>query len=72
MEKGIKEDGSMKLRPVDDLSASSVNASCRAHEKLHHDGVDSLFMLVRMMVIMGVSGIGLITADIDAAFRRCG
>ena len=44
---GFKPDGSIKVRPIDDLSASKVNATTGVTEKLKYDSLDMFFELLR-------------------------
>ena len=39
----MKDDGSLKVRPIDDMSASGVNSATAATEKLKYDTIDMLF-----------------------------
>ena len=50
MEQGLKPDGSTKVRPVDDLSASGVNECTQPSDRIRHDGIDALFALAQEMV----------------------
>ncbi len=70
VEQGYNYDGiNLKLRAIDDLSRSLVNAITQASEKLHHDSIDALFKSVRWLVRTGRK-VQLWKADIDAAYRR--
>ena len=44
---GFKADGSLKVRPIDDLSASKVNSTAVVTEKLKYDSLDTFFELLR-------------------------
>ena len=46
---GLRDDGTIKIRPIDDLSASGVNAATFASEKLTNDGLDKLLEAMRRM-----------------------
>ena len=47
VEQGVKESGELKLRAIDDLSFSSLNAATQATEKLRCDTLDTLFEILR-------------------------
>ena len=47
VEQGVKESGELKLRAIDDLSFSSLNAATQATEKLRCDTLDGLFEVLR-------------------------
>jgi hypothetical protein len=49
VEQGLKDDGSLKVRPIDDMSASGVNAATAATEKLRYDTIDMLFETLRRL-----------------------
>ena len=71
VEQGInKLDGSVKIRPVDDFSASGVNSCCRPLERLSTEGLDRLFLVCRHLVDAGGCVPLLWKADIDSAYRR--
>ena len=67
---GEKDDGTIKLRAVDDFSACELNACCRPGERLITEGVDMLFEVCRLLVALGVATPMLLKADIDSAYRR--
>ena len=69
VEQGLKEDGSLKLRAIYDLSRSGVNACTEAVEKLSYDSIDALFAVSRSFMQQG-RPIAFLKADIDAAYRR--
>ena len=46
---GVKADGSLKVRPIDDLSASKVNAHTAMTEKTSHDTLDKLAEALKVM-----------------------
>ena len=53
---GVKADGSLKIRPIDDMGASCINAATTAHEKLEYDTLDKFFsMMQKFMNTVGVS-----------------
>ena len=52
---GVKADGSLKIRPIDDMGASCINAATTAHEKLEYDTLDKYFsMMQKFMKTVGV------------------
>ena len=44
---GVKSDGSIKVRAVDDMSSSHVNDATRVLEKLTYDSLDLLFEVLQ-------------------------
>ena len=46
----LKEDGSIKLRMIDDFSRSGCNGATRPCERLAYDGVDVLFALAQHLM----------------------
>ena len=46
---GLKADGSEKIRAVDDMSISGVNAATAATEKLHCDTLDTLVQTMQAL-----------------------
>eukprot|EP00969_Alexandrium_andersonii_P283221 12520868-Alexandrium_andersonii.AAC.1 len=69
-EQGVKPDGSLKLRAVDDMSGSGVNAACQPAERLHYDTVDQLVRCVCELAADGEAAPAIWKADIDSAYRR--
>lgn len=51
VEQGRQACGNIKIRPVDDLSTSGVNASCQPVERNRHDSMDSLFELTKFLCV---------------------
>ena len=47
---GLREDGSVKLRSIDDLTAGRVNGCTQPTEKLHNDNIDQLFRILQALV----------------------
>jgi len=67
---GLKEDGSEKVRAVDNETLCGVNGCCQPSEKLHNDRTSLLWEVMRLHVeIVGELPM-LCKADVDAAFRR--
>ena len=78
----LKEDNSLKLRPIDHFSWSaegrfkrtmkpcSVNGHTSAREKLRHDSLDKLWHTMRIFVELVGDAPGLFKVDVDSAFRR--
>lgn len=70
VEQGIKDDGSMKLRPIDDFSRSLCNHTVTTDEKLKYDGLDALVALLRQQHADFGVDLEMWKADIDSAYRR--
>lgn len=51
VEQGVKDSGEPKLRAIDDLSFSSLNAATQATEKLRCDTLDALFEVLRLQTM---------------------
>ena len=49
MEQGLLADGSAKVRPIDDLTASGVNAHTHPTQKVTNDTLDKLLEAMRRM-----------------------
>jgi len=69
-EQGLKPDGSLRLRAVDDETSSGTNEAAAAGEQFHHDHLDALVQLVILFVVLTGVVPDLIKSDIDSAFRR--
>jgi hypothetical protein len=69
-EQGTKDDGTVKLRAVDDKSADGTNASARATGKPRTDGIDRLVQATLLMRIKCGCNVAFWKADVDAAYRR--
>ena len=65
-----REDGSTKLRLVDDMSRSMVNEATQPQERLRYDGVDLLCTACRLFRSHAGVSPHLWKADIDSAYRR--
>jgi len=48
---GVRADGSIKVRPVDDMSRSLVNAAAKPSEKLRYDSLDGLLQALRFIAV---------------------
>ena len=70
VEQGLTDTNTKKIRPVDDMSASGVNACCSLEEKLSNDGVDTLFQVARKFYEVVGEVPDMFKADIDSAYRR--
>ena len=70
VEQGLKPDGSMKIRAVDDETINGSNSCCQPGEKLRMDGVDMLIAVLQMFVTIAQVLPHLTKADIDSAYRR--
>ena len=66
----LKEDGSVKLRMIDDFSRSGCNDAVRPCERLAYDGVDVLFALSQHLMSLQSAVLAPWKADIDSAYRR--
>ena len=66
----LQPDGSCKIRPIDDMSASMINAATCAAEKCSCDTLDVFFASMRRLEQLVKGPKQLWKADIDAAFRR--
>ena len=66
----LKEDGSVKLRMIDDFSRSGCNDAVRPCERLAYDGVDALFALSQQLMSLQPVELAPWKADIDSAYRR--
>ena len=69
-EQGLKADGAIKLRAVDDETTAGVNPCCQPTEKLHCDAMDDFVCLI--LALCEDTGLSpdLWKADIDSAYRR--
>ena len=68
---GVKSNGELKLRAIDDFTRSSVNAHTRAGEKLKCDTLDAYFLLLKELSQQTAEiSIQMWKADVDSAYRR--
>ena len=67
---GVEDDGSPKIRPVDDLTRSSCNAATSTFEKLEYESLDKYLALVRLMGARVSKDLESWKNDIKSAFRR--
>ena len=65
-----KQDGSVKIRPVDDGTRAGINAATTPSEKLTVDGVDRVLAACRAFYDAHGYAPVLWKADVDAAYRR--
>ena len=49
---GLKPDGSIKVRPIDDMSASDINAATGVSEKLVYDTLDTYVEMLRSLALL--------------------
>ena len=63
-------DGSVKIRPIDDMSISLVNAATCAREKVSCDTLDLFFASMQRLKQLDDGPTKLWKADVDSAFRR--
>ena len=66
----IPQDGSLRLRACDDLSASLVNENVIQTEKLRTENLDDLSAVSSKLFELTGRPPSLIKADVDAAYRR--
>ena len=65
-----KQDGSVKIRPVDDGTRAGINAATMPSERLTVDGVDQVRAACRALYDAHGYAPVLWKADVDAAYRR--
>ena len=72
VEQGFKEDGSTKVRAVDDETASGVNLCTEGGDKINCESLDMLVDAVKQFSLHqgGFKKLGLWKADIKSAYRR--
>jgi len=70
VEQGVKDDGSPKVRCVDDCTRSHINPCTESVEHLSPDGLDMLFDVMRWFWCMLHVVPHILKIDIDSAFRR--
>ena len=66
----VKSDGSVRVRPIDDLSRSKLNGCTSVAEKFRPEGVDLLFETSKRLALETDEPIAFFKADVDSAFRR--
>jgi hypothetical protein len=67
---GLKPDGSIKIRPIDDMTVSMINAATHANDKLPCDTLDLFFASMQCLEGLVKGHKKLWKADIDVAFHR--
>ena len=70
VEQGVKQDGSLKVRPCDDMTGSGINGCTQPCEKLRNDSANALVVCIRLLASLSKSAPVLWKADMDAAYRR--
>ena len=72
VEQGVKEDGSVKIRAVDEETQSGVNLCTDGGDKIKCDGLDALIRAIHQYSFYngGFKKLGLWKADIKSAYRR--
>ena len=70
IEQGTKADGSVKLRAIDDLTRSGLNAITWATEKLQYEAFDAMLGCMREVHACHGPKLRLWKADVDSAYRR--
>ena len=70
-EQGVRSDGTVKYRAVDDESVNGINSCFQMGDTLSCDCLNQLAALIRRTVnCTGSSNVSLWKADIDSAYRR--
>jgi hypothetical protein len=69
-EQGMKTNGQLKLRAVDDMTGSGVNGCAQPEGKTQTDAIDTLVRCAVLLKVATDREIGFWKADIDAAYRR--
>ena len=67
---GVRDDGSIKVRAVDNETVCQNNSCCQPCEKLQYDGLDKFWALLKTVCAAIGAVPGMWKADIDAAYRR--
>ncbi len=67
---GLRDDGTAKLRPIDDFSRSGCNAAVGVSEELSYESTDKFLALLRECREFLGEDLALWKADIDSAYRR--
>ena len=70
VEQGLKADGSLRIRPIDDLTRSGCNAATSPSEKLQYESLDTLLAVGRAAGEAFGHDLSLWKADIASAYRR--
>ena len=68
---GTREDGSIKVRPIDDFTRSQCNAATGPTERLQYESLDLLLETIRQAKeAWATTDLALWKADVDSAYRR--
>ena len=67
---GTRPDGTLKIRAVDNFTASMCNKCTIPTEKLKYETLDIFFNALRLLVSTVGDDLGIWKADVDSAFRR--
>ena len=70
IEQGTRADGSVKLRAIDDMTRSGLNAITWASEKLQYEAFDAMLGCIREAHACHGPKLRLWKADVDSAYRR--
>jgi len=70
VEQGVREDGTTKVRAVDNFTESKCNACTAPTEKLKYDTLDAFFEVLKIAAEKLEADLEMFKADIDSAFRR--
>ena len=66
---GLKPDGTVKVRPIDDLTASEVNKNTHAAERVTNDTLDKLVECMRDMYGRKEGGFGVSVSGVACALH---
>ena len=70
IEQGVRKDGSVKHRPIDDFTRSRCNSATIPTERLRYDSLDTFLGALQQAHGSYEDELALFKVDIDAAFRR--
>ena len=70
LEQGLKRDGSIRIRSVDDETSCGTNLCVKPADKLKRDGIDALAALASLLHSFGRREFSLWKADVKSAYRR--
>lgn len=67
---GLRSDGTVKIRSIDDMTASGVNDCCEVVQDLRCDSIDRLVDMTKIIRKTYKGELEIWKADINAAYRR--
>ena len=70
VEQGVREDGTTKVRAVNNFTESKRNACTAPTEELMYDTLDAFFEVLKIAAEKLEADLEMFKADIDSAFRR--